>query len=480
MKIPDLHSVQNNQYQLRTETYQGRMHIVVPVIMMVEGVHSGSHGPILHTEEELSKFANAWNGRPVTIGHPERQGINISASEDPSIAERSVGVLFNTRMEGVKLKADAWIDEEKLKAVSPTALAYIKQGRPLDVSVGVFSDTDNVQGEWNGESYSAIARNYRPDHLALLPGERGACSWEDGCGIRINKEGGKMDVLQTLKELNQQGYSFSLINNAQGYMEMLNLIRSKIDSMDNEQTMYFLTEVYDDYIVYEKRQRTEGGLPVLYRQNYQLIDQNTKVEFTGDPVEVRRDVNYITMEMRRTVPPKEDINKNKGGTIMNEIGKTPCCLAKVEQLINHKLTHFSDVDKEWLLTQEEGTLDKLFPMEQKPESAPQVNREKALEVLSAELKTTEDYINIMPEDVQAQVNVGLKTYKEHRESKIQSIIDNSKDVWTKEELEVMTDLVLDKLSKSITSPIDYSGQGGGEPLMNNEEVLLPAGVEFKK
>ena len=56
------HAMQANNYSLRTEVYEGKEHLVVPVVMMVEGVHNGSHGPILHTIEELGKFPGAWNG----------------------------------------------------------------------------------------------------------------------------------------------------------------------------------------------------------------------------------------------------------------------------------------------------------------------------------------------------------------------------------------------------------------------------------
>jgi len=383
-----VHSIQADAYQTKTKTYQGKKHLVVPVVMMVEGVHSGSAGAILHLKEELEKFVEAWNGRPVTIDHPEENGTNLSAAERPDILERSVGVLFNTCMEDGKLKAEAWLDIEKLQAMSPEALNYIKQNRPLDVSVGVFTDQDATEGKWNGETYVSIARNYRPDHLALLPGGTGACSWNDGCGVRTNRKGGhKVDLLQTFKQLNKEGFSVLPITNTQGYLELMNLVRAKLDSMDNDLKVYYLTEIFNDHIIYTVDRREEQGQSILYRQNYQLTDQDTKVEFLGDPVEVRRNVEYLTMSMRRTEDPQS--NNNKGGEIMTK-EKSLCCLTKIEQLIDNRLTHFAEADKEWLLTQEEVLIDKLFPIEQKPAPVLQVNREKALEVL--ELKTTDDYI----------------------------------------------------------------------------------------
>ena len=185
--IVQRYSTPVTEYEIRTESYRGRPHMVVPVVMMREGVHHGSHGPLLHLAEDLGRYVQAWNGIPVTIYHPEQDGSYVSANS-PNILERSVGRVFNTSMDGDKLKAEVWLDVQRLTAVSPTALSYIQRGRHLDVSVGVFTDEEQVSGTHNEEQYSAIARNHRPDHLALLPGEQGACSWTDGCGIRANSD----------------------------------------------------------------------------------------------------------------------------------------------------------------------------------------------------------------------------------------------------------------------------------------------------
>ena len=80
------------------------------------------------------------------------------------------------------------MDIEKLKIVSPETFAKIQNGNLIEVSVGIFTDNEDAEGDWNGEKYLAVAHNYRPDHLALLPGEVGACSINDGCGLRVNSE----------------------------------------------------------------------------------------------------------------------------------------------------------------------------------------------------------------------------------------------------------------------------------------------------
>lgn len=182
----EIHNNAVYEYTPRTEYYDDREYLVVPVVMMVEGVHHGSFGPILHRADQLGEYIDIWNNRPVTVEHPRKDDVFVSANSPEMLAQYEVGRIFNTRFEDEKLKAEAWIDVQKAIAVSPIALTALREGKPIEVSVGVFSDTIVVEGEWHGEVYEAIAENYRPDHLALLPEGQGACSWADGCGIRTN------------------------------------------------------------------------------------------------------------------------------------------------------------------------------------------------------------------------------------------------------------------------------------------------------
>lgn len=186
-------------YEVKVRMHQGRKHLIVPVTMMVEGVHSGTHGALLHTINELGQFPDSWNKMPIIVNHPQDEEGNYVSANDPDIADspKTVGHVYHTRVDGSRLKAEAWLDEEKLNEASPETLANVNAGKPIEVSVGVFTSDEPVEnGEWNGEEYIAIARNHRPDHLALLPDATGACSIEDGCGIRNNQKGGNniMDV----------------------------------------------------------------------------------------------------------------------------------------------------------------------------------------------------------------------------------------------------------------------------------------------
>lgn len=187
--------IKQDSYSVETKKYRGKNHLVIPVIMMVEGVHHGSQGPMLHKIDELAKFPESWNGMPVVINHPEIDGINVSANRPDILEQQEIGKIFNTYVKDMKkLAAEVWLDEEMLKTYSQEILDQIQKGIPLEVSLGMFTDEDFVTGEFEGEHYESIAKNHRPDHLALLPGAVGACSLADGCGLGVNTDQSEKDL----------------------------------------------------------------------------------------------------------------------------------------------------------------------------------------------------------------------------------------------------------------------------------------------
>jgi hypothetical protein len=155
--------------------------------MAVEGVLNGSQGPLLYPADELKQSALHWNGRPVVVYHPDMKTSSFAGHPDIFTKQR-VGTLFNARFEGNALKADAWLDPERLAAVDTRILKKVMQGEVMEVSTGLLTDNEPSAGTWNGRAYKAVARNYRPDHLAILPNGPGACSVADGAGLCRNLE----------------------------------------------------------------------------------------------------------------------------------------------------------------------------------------------------------------------------------------------------------------------------------------------------
>jgi hypothetical protein len=201
---------------VRTEMFEGREHLVVPLIALMEGViHAmNAETPEFVPLATLQKAAATWNGRPVTLGHPSRGGVQCSAN-DPGIREsHGIGTIFNSRVVGTKLLQEAWIDKAKAKRLDPAMLARLVTGEREEVSVGAFVITDGTTGSYRGKPYRAQWLETIGDHLAFLPGGRGACSVEMGCGTHraaMRMLGGSMELLGSMPdkaqvEINKPGH----------------------------------------------------------------------------------------------------------------------------------------------------------------------------------------------------------------------------------------------------------------------------------
>ena len=171
--------------RIETSELEGKDHFVVPVVMAIEGVLNGSCGALFYPADELKKSVHLWNGRPVVVYHPDMY-VSSFVGNPQIFNKQKVGVLFNARFEGKALKAEAWLDPERLKKVNKRVLEAVQNQEMLEVSTGLFNDSEDSSGTFNGKNYIGIARNYLPDHLAILPDQKGACSIEGGCGLCRN------------------------------------------------------------------------------------------------------------------------------------------------------------------------------------------------------------------------------------------------------------------------------------------------------
>lgn len=467
-----MYQVKAHNYEPRFETYMGKKHLVVPVVMMVEGVHCGSAGPLFHSIEELGKYPASWNGMPVSIQHPEQDGQYISANSPEVLERQTVGQVFNTRVDGNKLKAECWIDIERMVAISPEAYAYLQNKRPLEVSIGVFTDDVTTEGEWNGEHYTAIATNHRPDHLALLPGGIGACSWSDGAGIRANskKKGGEaLDIITTLKELAQKGYSVLSYQSNEGYRSVMEQMQAKLNGFDTDLKLHYLSEVFEDYFVYEINMRPNPesyeAIRKFYKRGY-TINEDGQVAFAEEAAEVLRKIIYDPITIHNIkYKRKDDVKVDK---------------AKVDILVQSG--HFSETDREWLGGLDVEHLDKLVMVCEKKVEEPKANEAKmdipaVVQALAEQFKTPEQYIQLMPEEMRDQMESGLKLHREQRQTVIDLI--KAHNVFTEEELQKKSMDELSKIVRLIPIPRDYSLAGAKSVNINAnvEEVLLPIGLK---
>lgn len=178
--------------KIRTGQKSGREHIVMPLTALVEGVlHAvNSQYPELVLAEEFALSQSGWNGRPVMMNHPEKDGRKVSANTPGVLDESQLGQVFHSKANGRALEMEAWIDPEMARQV-PEGERLLERiqaadpNDPIEVSVGVFMVAEHTEGNYNGKPYKAIWRRIVPDHLAILSeGKTGACSVAMGCGVR--------------------------------------------------------------------------------------------------------------------------------------------------------------------------------------------------------------------------------------------------------------------------------------------------------
>jgi hypothetical protein len=465
---------------------KGVPHIVLPATILVEGVHNA----LFYPAEELQSFVQTWNGVPIPINHPEIDGVPVSANDPKIINDFVVGNFFGAFYDETDkaIKGEAWLDTARLTKISPGTLSKIQSGKIIELSTGLFLDEDNIEGMWNGEDYYSTARNYRPDHLALLPAAVGACSIQDGCGLGVNEQEDNKDSMkqdqktdveklegvedlannETPKKLfgifSKLASLFKFKTHEISYGDIREKIQSQLSLLDveSEQTItpgkyHWVEEVFDNYIVFATY--SEGQEPVMFRQDYQINDDKPELVGEPTPVEMKREYVEVNGNAKTIDSNKQTMEENKN----------MCCEKKVTALIENKETQFEEADREWLMMMEEEQLDKMVPKVKEPD----VNAkepESVETIVNEELKINEENkkVTVTFEEILANAgeykemiedSVGL--YREKRKGLIGSIMKNKRNPYTQEELEGKDMKELGKLA-ALAVEADYSGNAPKE------------------
>ena len=456
----------NTNVEIQEQEFNGAAHMVVPVVMLTMGVHEGAlGGKVFYPMETLSEFPRAWNGRPVTLGHPKSQDGYVAANDSPQVYDSfSIGQIFGAHYDSDKLKAQLWLNKEKIENRIPDFHDHIQNG--LEVSTGLFSEDIEKSGIHNNEEYDTIAVNLSPDHLALLPGAKGACSWEDGCGVRVNQEGEAMNtkqiIMKALEEgteipedcqgLNDKGFSFTP-NEDMSFDEIGSDIRRQLYANDSETQDYYLIDIFERYFVYEKITRT-GGPPDeqvttnMYKQSYTVGDSGAT--FVEDPVEVRLKREYITLEKGDT-----NMKRTKKGEEETPRTMAECCPEKVDELIKAN-SKFNDEDKDKLLALNEDTFEMVVnaAAETEPETDDKDQDTKADPKQKANdgdpkgMGFDEIIANASPE-VRESIQYGQTLAAQHRQTLVESIKANENCQFTDDELTAFDFQMLEKLAGSL-------------------------------
>jgi hypothetical protein len=168
----------------------GRGYYVAPMTLIVPGVLNGSQGALYYPPDEIARDHHAWNGIPLVSYHPTSMtGGHLSAQDDGVLDKQGIGDFFGSHINDKgMLRGQGWFDVEKCNKVNRQIINAVKAGKQIELSTGLFTDNHPApQGShFQGKPYTHIARNYRPDHVAILVDQVGACSLHDGCGVHVS------------------------------------------------------------------------------------------------------------------------------------------------------------------------------------------------------------------------------------------------------------------------------------------------------
>lgn len=295
----------------RKETLNGRFYLVVPMTLMPpNAVMVGNKGGILYPADEQEKSVPDWDYKPIVDGHPVLNGEFVSVYAAPGFLESStVGFARNTSYPG-KLRSEAWFDEQQTANRMPDIWNKIKKGEAVTLSTGLGADNEEAIANSRdrlGASYGAIARNFRPDHIAVLR-IKGACDIAQGCGFNVHSAGSLVEekvstgainkVWQAMGEaLGFAGHPVGVLpkvvnqlSHDQLHSSLSVQLRERFPGKMNEYGYInydcYILAVYDKYIVYEKSDTT-------YRLDYKTDLRDNSVTLSDEePVEVRRVVSY--------------------------------------------------------------------------------------------------------------------------------------------------------------------------------------------
>lgn len=494
----------------RLDTLEGREFTVVPMIILTEGVHQGSNGPLYYPKDELSKTPVVWNHKPIVVYHPTMNGEGISACDPVIINSRKVGIMMNTKFEGGRLKSEAWLEKERANKVDERIMTAVDAKEMMELSTGVFIDVEDTSGKWKGEEYQGIARNYRPDHLALLPDQIGACSVADGAGFcRNQKKGGTVrGTLHHLLEkigLVENELSFSDIG-----QELMTEINEKLNPSGSDAYRCWVIDIYSNFVVFSMNDS-------LWRIGYTSDD--TGVTLTDEaPVEVFRVTEYRTEPANNTATKKGNLTtptSNQKEDTMNKKQHVDAIIAAnsgfkeedreaLMELTDKQLESLANLHKEMPAVNismerkdKDGKVTFNLTKKEEPKPAPAApttptaaaaapTTPVATAVPVANVVTVQDYIKQAPKEVQEVLNNSLSIYQEEKSRLVTMVLASEGNEFKKEDLEARPLSELRMIAKLAAPKVetnrrfDFSGQAPVPTGNTQEEALALPALTFTK
>ena len=134
--------------------------------------------------------------RPASLGHPEINGVEVSALDPEGLNQSWVGG-WNENVRRVQeedgsfrvhndiiIDTDVAMQSDKGRKL----ITAVNKKQPIHTSIGVWMYKVEAKGESGGKEYDYIAKEILFDHNAILLDIDGAATPEDGVGLFVNSE----------------------------------------------------------------------------------------------------------------------------------------------------------------------------------------------------------------------------------------------------------------------------------------------------
>jgi hypothetical protein len=188
-----------NSAGIRRERRDGRDYIIVPSATMPDGIVMNR---IRYPADEIAKAFGSLENTPAPLGHPTVEGAFVSASNPEGLARGWIGAWNrNVRRENGRVFVDKVIDVMTASQLEggKTVLNAIEKGEPIHTSTGLVAMLSSVENDADADW---VASDILFDHDAILLGEEGAATPEQGVGMLVNKaigsEGKEIEVINSV------------------------------------------------------------------------------------------------------------------------------------------------------------------------------------------------------------------------------------------------------------------------------------------
>lgn len=495
-------------YQTRTELFEGREHLVVPVVALVEGVVHAMNATNAEfvPAEEFTKAPGGWNGRPIFLGHPVREGLAVSGNDPEILEEERIGTIFNTKIRSNKLTMEAWIDVERATEKAPTLLERVRNKEDIEISVGVFTGTDDAQGEYNGKRYNGSWKGIMPDHLALLPEtDLGACSVAMGCGVRaatanskgvnVKDQNGMLTRVMSLLRgtgILRSAMSTEDMTNSDLLRKLYEAVKAKYPNAQYTDLYYPATNPTNVVFTCSHPSPATSG-PDCYSNGYSYkmydqgftLDASGVVTLTGEAEEVEpvmryEPVNRAASDAEPKIaasakpcscqhPSAEEkvLMKTKQERVTALIGKSKTFVeadrAMLEAASDEQLARFEAASEAPAPAAAPPAAPVAAPAATPapaPAAAPVVEEQPKV----AKAPSFDDLLKAADPATRESIEAGIRTAKVKKAATVKALKDTGRCKVTDEALNAMSQDQLDQLvelaGSNVRAAIDYSGQGG--------------------